>query len=94
MISTLGELVGKMHFITSALCSSKLYVEKLTSSTPRPDVALACGSASIRRTLFSNTPSADARLTAVVVLPTPPFWFATPIIFAININLIFKNTIF
>ena len=29
------------------------------------------------RTVFSIAASAVARLIAVVVLPTPPFWFAT-----------------
>src|SRR5207249_10827289 len=35
---------------------------------------------SIRRTLRSARASAAARFTAVVVLPTPPFWFATAMI--------------
>src|SRR5207248_1791266 len=44
--------------------------------TPRPLVALPCGSRSTSRTLRSCAASEAARLTAVVVLPTPPFWFA------------------
>src|SRR3954463_5453708 len=43
---------------------------------PRPLVALPCGSRSTSRTRFSATASEAARFTAVVVLPTPPFWFA------------------
>src|SRR6185437_2010657 len=41
---------------------------------PRPVLALPCGSKSISRTRFFTAASAVARLTAVVVLPTPPFW--------------------
>src|SRR5689334_21766241 len=40
-------------------------------------VALPCGSRSISSTRFSACASAAARLTLVVVLPTPPFWFTT-----------------
>ena len=53
--------------------------------TPRPLDALACGSASITRTFFSNVASEAAKLIVVVVLPTPPFWFANAIIFPIFI---------
>src|SRR3989440_8641798 len=35
------------------------------------------GSRSIRRTRFPSSASAHPRFTAVVVLPTPPFWLAT-----------------
>src|SRR5258706_15986702 len=45
-------------------------------STPTPLVALAWGSASTSRVRFSAAASDAARLTADVVLPTPPFWFA------------------
>ena len=37
---------------------------------------LAWGSRSMRSVLLPRSASAAARLTAVVVLPTPPFWFA------------------
>ena len=47
---------------------------------PVPLVALPCGSMSMSRVRFSATASAAARLTAVVVLPTPPFWLATAMI--------------
>src|SRR5512139_3721080 len=40
-------------------------------------VALPCGSLSISSTLRCVAASDAARLTAVVVLPTPPFWLAT-----------------
>ena len=42
-------------------------------SIPRPEVAFAWGSQSTRRVGFSKTASEADRLTAVVVLPTPPF---------------------
>src|SRR5665811_1230251 len=45
-------------------------------SNPLPDVALACGSASMINVLFSNTAKLAPRLIAVVVFPTPPFWLA------------------
>src|SRR6267143_1348968 len=45
-------------------------------STPLPMVALPCGSRSISSTRRRVAASDAARLTAVVVLPTPPFWFA------------------
>src|SRR4030067_840221 len=44
---------------------------------PAPDVAFAWGSRSTRRVVFSITAREAARLTAVVVFPTPPFWLAT-----------------
>src|SRR5580658_987100 len=44
---------------------------------PRPVEALPCGSMSIRSTRLCTAASAVARLTAVVVLPTPPFWLTT-----------------
>ena len=47
--------------------------------TPRPVEALPCGSRSISSTRQPIAASAVARLIAVVVLPTPPFWFATAI---------------
>ena len=43
---------------------------------PIPEVALACGSVSTKRTRFSSEAKEAARLIAVVVLPTPPFWLA------------------
>src|SRR5258706_13338668 len=41
---------------------------------PKPVLALPWGSRSITRTRFWVAASAVARLIAVVVLPTPPFW--------------------
>ena len=52
-----------------------------TESWPRALVALAWGSRSTRRTLWPLAAMAAARLTEVVVFPTPPFWLATAIIF-------------
>ena len=61
---------------------------------PSPEVAFAWGSASISSTFFSNTPNEAAKLTVVVVFPTPPFWFAIAMILPI-IRLLLggKNTI-
>ena len=46
-------------------------------STPQPMVALPWGSRSTSSTRRWVAASEAARFTAVVVLPTPPFWFAT-----------------
>src|ERR1044072_3368266 len=49
----------------------------LTCVMSRKDmVLLACGSRSMRRVGFPRRASAAARLMAVGVFPTPPFWFA------------------
>src|SRR6476646_842213 len=48
---------------------------------PRPAVRFACGSMSTHRTRKPSSASAPARLIAVVVLPTPPFWLAIAITF-------------
>ena len=42
--------------------------------SPRPSVALACGSTSASNVLQPASAMQAATLTAVVVLPTPPFW--------------------
>ena len=44
---------------------------------PSPVEALPCGSRSISSTRSPTAARAVARLIAVVVLPTPPFWLAT-----------------
>ncbi|WP_341648990.1 hypothetical protein [Thauera humireducens] len=49
---------------------------------PLPIVALPCGSRSISKVRCPACCSAAARLTQVVVLPTPPFWLATQKILA------------
>src|SRR3989339_2282279 len=65
-------------------------------STPRPLVALACGSRSTSKTRRSAAAMDAARFTAVVVFPTPPFWFATATIRAMAGLLVgaqFRRTI-
>src|SRR5581483_498953 len=49
----------------------------LGSFVPQHAVRLACGSKSTTRTRQPPSWSAAARLSVVVVLPTPPFWFMT-----------------
>src|SRR5580704_4197793 len=49
----------------------------LARAKPRPPVELACGSQSMRRVGRPSRAMAAARLMAVVVLPTPPFWLTT-----------------
>ena len=50
---------------------------------PLPVVALPCGSRSMTSTRLFRAASEAARLTVVVVLPTPPFWLATAMMFAL-----------
>ena len=44
---------------------------------PSAVLALPCGSRSMTSTVLPAWARAAATLTVVVVLPTPPFWFAT-----------------
>ena len=84
-----SDLDGHPLTITSAACassSSTSQVEAASSclSTPAPMVALPCASRSTSSTRFGVAASAAARLTAVVVLPTPPFWLATAMMRAMS----------
>ena len=54
--------------------------------TPRLTVRDPCGSASIRRIFLFCFASATPRFTAVVVFPTPPFWFVTAITLQFSIG--------
>ena len=58
----------------------------MLKSTPSPDEALACESASISSTRFSSVASDAARFMEVVVLPTPPFWLAKAMILLMMLN--------
>src|SRR5437868_6791158 len=49
-------------------------------SSPRPEVELAWGSRSTSIVGWPTSAKAAARLIAVVVLPTPPFWLTTAMI--------------
>src|SRR5882762_6890130 len=44
---------------------------------PRPLLAFDCGSQSTSNVFTSAAEMEEARLMAVVVFPTPPFWLAT-----------------
>src|SRR3990172_3435037 len=52
---------------------------------PIPEVEFPWGSASISRIFSPERASDAARLIAVVVFPTPPFWLAIAIILFINL---------
>src|SRR5699024_7696495 len=60
-------------------------VFSVRGSTPKPEVALPCGSKSHNSMRLPRSYSAAARLIAVVVLPTPPFWLANAMIFPITV---------
>jgi hypothetical protein len=53
-------------------------------SIPRPVVAFPWGSQSISNDLFPDAAIDAARFTAVVVFPTPPFWFEIEMIHPIS----------
>ena len=55
-------------------------------SSPKPEVALAWGSKSHRRTFRPSSCSAAVRFTAEGVFPTPPFWLTTAMIFPIFLS--------
>ena len=52
---------------------------------PAAEVALACGSMSINKTFLFVLANVAARLTAVVVFPTPPFWLVMAIFTVIEL---------
>ena len=56
--------------------TSYVPVFRAEGGTPRPVLALPWGSKSISNTDWPTATKAVARFTAVVVLPTPPFWLA------------------
>src|SRR5688500_11024656 len=59
---------------------------------PRPVVALPCGSRSARRVGRPARASPAARLTAVVVLPTPPFWLTTASVLRRSFSAVSRQT--
>jgi hypothetical protein len=52
----------------------------VVAAEAEPPVELACGSTSTSRVGRPSSASAAARLMAVVVLPTPPFWLTMAMI--------------
>src|SRR5258708_23352919 len=75
-----GRITSSKVTSFSAMASYTLRVTLVTSTYDM--VLLACGSRSTRRVGLPRNDSAAARLIAVVVLPTPPFWFAIATIMA------------
>ena len=67
--------------------------EAVFLSTPIPEVALAWGSKSHSSTRLPSSWRAAAILTVVVVLPTPPFWLTTAMIFAMEAPPLWWNCI-
>ena len=76
-VRTMQSAAGTLFIIMSYVFGRVVF------ATPMPVLALPCGSPSTSSTRLPSVFSAAVRLTLVVVLPTPPFWFATAIIFAI-----------
>ena len=65
-----------IYFFPSVVSKSDLFF-----FTPEAEDALPCGSRSISNVLRFVAAMAWERLTAVVVFPTPPFWFEIDMIF-------------
>lgn len=61
----------------SRIGSGPMSACRTVGASPTPVVALHCGSRSTRRTCEPLRAKAAAKLMAVVVFPTPPFWLAT-----------------
>src|SRR6476646_4348561 len=79
-----GVSVGRITSVNVARPSARTSaIERSTvfRLTPRPAVRFACGSISTQRMRYPSSASAPARLIAVVVFPTPPFWLAIAITF-------------
>lgn len=93
--STSPYFVETTAFWGSAPLISTSYTlgEAVFLSTPMPDVALAWASKSHRSTRFPRARRAAVMFTVVVVLPTPPFWLTTAMIFAIEYLLNRENPV-
>ena len=69
-----------MHSLMVVLLKKRSYrVFGFSSFIPVAVVAFPCGSRSMSKTLLLVAARLEARFTAVVVFPTPPFWFAIAI---------------
>ena len=66
-------------------CTSTSYIDlsRVSGSIPCDIVRLPCGSMSTQRTRNPFSMKATARFSAVVVLATPPFWFANAMTFGL-----------
>ena len=73
-------LYGRSLMI-QCIAVDKVFCNSSGFSTPRYFVASACESASISSTCLPCRASATLRDTAVVVFPTPPFWFEIAMVF-------------
>ena len=67
-------------------CTSTSYIETSSESGSIPwlIVRLPCGSRSTQSTRWPRSTNAAARLSVVVVLATPPFWFAKAMTWALD----------
>jgi hypothetical protein len=78
-MNRLSNCVGRTMSRSDAPSTRRSYVVsiRLDATIPSPVDAFPWGSRSTIKTRFFNRASAAPRLIAVVVLPTPPFWFVT-----------------
>ena len=67
----------------SVLPSNAEYIEESGSPFSKLLVRLDCASKSTKRTEYPLLASIEPTLATVVVLPTPPLWLATEIIFVV-----------
>ena len=92
--STIRPLTAVLHSacsigVSPAMTSYTVGVFSFTR-TPRPLDVLPCGSASTTSTRLPSAATQADRLTLVVVLPTPPFWFVIAMILAMISPKLFR----
>ena len=87
-----ADRIGAELGLADRLCGGRLADEHLVGAAlhaPLGDAVagggVALGSRSMMSTFLPKADTQEDRLTAVVVLPTPPFWFAIATIFATRI---------
>ena len=75
-----GGQLGRLQHVGQRGAADERVVDAVldgTGETPTPLLALPCGSRSMSSVRRSAAATLAARFTAVVVLPTPPFWLTT-----------------
>src|ERR1035438_5903440 len=76
-------ILGSSRWIDAVAMATNWKGSRDSSLILRHFMALPCGSASTTSTLYPAWARPPARFMQAVVLPQPPFWFATAIVMAI-----------
>ncbi len=86
-MSSFSTVVGMITSLIGRPSTSTSYIERPSACWSTNDiVVLPCGSRSTRSVWTPFSASAAARLIAVVVFPTPPFWLAIVMIMAPHLS--------